>query len=315
MTESTPLHWTADDIPNQSGRTVLVTGANSGLGLATTRALAARGAHVIMAVRDETKGAYARDALRAETGGNLDLRRLDLADLDSVRDFAASVLADHTQLDVLVNNAGIMMSPRTLTRQGFELQFGTNHLGHFALTGLLLPALRNGRDARVVTVSSGLHRRGTIHFEDLTGERRYSPAGFYAQSKFANMLFALELDRRLRAGRVPIASIVTHPGYTDTNLQSTGPTGLLRLLLKVGNRLAAHSVEVGVRSQLYAATDPHARSGQYIGIVGRGEARGHPAVEQPIESATDPALAARLWQLSEDLTGVRYDLPAPQPAG
>ncbi len=194
--------WTANDIPRQDGRVFVVTGANSGLGFSTSRELARHGATVLMAVRNEEKGRRALDDIRAAVPAvDVQLRMLDLADLDSVREFAASV----PTVDVLVNNAGVMMPPRSLTKQGFESQFGANHLGHFALTGLLLPALRrggaSGTDARVVTVSSALHRGGSIHFDDLDGARGYAPTAFYSQSKFANVLFGLELDRRLRRGR------------------------------------------------------------------------------------------------------------------
>lgn len=298
-------------MPDQTGRTFVVTGANSGLGYETTRELARHGGHVIMAIRNEKKGREALARLHAEQpDAALELRLLDLADLDSVRAFAADIRADGVPVDVLINNAGIMMPPRTLTRQGYELQFGANHLGHFALTGLVLNILAGGRDARVVTVSSSLHKRGHIHFDDLHGERRYSPIAFYSQSKFANVLFGLELDRRLRAAGLPVRSLLAHPGYAATNLQSSGPTGLLNLLMNVSNRVAAQSASMGALNQLYAATDPDAQSGQFIGPDGRGEMRGHPTVVHPVESAKDTATAARLWQLSEELTGVRFDLTA-----
>ncbi|MCW2937972.1 MAG: putative oxidoreductase/Short-chain dehydrogenase [Actinomycetia bacterium] len=291
--------WTAADIPDQTGRTFIVTGANSGLGLETARQLAAKGADVIMTARSEAKG---RAAVASIGGSNLDLRLLDLSDLDSVRAFAEGV--EH--VDVLVNNAGIMMPPRSLTKQGFELQFGTNHLGHFALTGLLFDRLRKGQDARIVTVSSSLHRSGSIHFDDLTGEKKYSPTGFYSQSKFANVLFGLELDRRLRAAGLPLRSLLAHPGYSNTNLQSSGPTGIVKQLMKVSNVIMAQSVEMGALDQLYAATAPGAESGQFIGPDRLSESRGHPKVVQPVKSAQDPETARRLWDLSEDLTGVRF---------
>jgi NAD(P)-dependent dehydrogenase (short-subunit alcohol dehydrogenase family) len=299
--------WTVDRIPDQSGRTVIVTGANSGLGLATTRQLARRGAHVIMAVRNEAKGRQALAGLAGEQpGARLELRRLDLADLDSVRAFADALHADGIRVDVLVNNAGIMMPPRSLSAQGHESQFASNHLGHFALTGLVLDLLEAGTDPRVVTVSSGLHRRGSIHFDDLTGAKDYSPTAFYAQSKFANVLFGLELHRRLTATGSPVRSLLAHPGYAATNLQTSGPTGLFKALGSLGNRLFAQDVEQGALPQLYAATEPTARSGQFIGPDGRGEMRGHPTVVRAVPSAEDPATAARLWTLSEELTGVQY---------
>lgn len=302
--------WTADRIPDQTGRTFVVTGANSGLGLATTRQLARHGAHVIMAVRNEAKGRQAIADLKAEQpDANLEMRRLDLADLDSVREFADRVHADGVRVDVLVNNAGVMMPPLTLSPQGHEIQFAANHLGHFALTGLLLDILQAGNDPRVVTVSSSLHRQGHIHFDDLAGARSYSPVAFYSQSKFANVLFGLELDRRLRTAGSPVRSLLSHPGYTATNLQTSGPTGLMNLLGRIGNRLIAQDAEMGALPQLYAATAPGAESGQFIGPDGAFESRGYPKVVRPVPSAEDPATARRLWDLSEELTGVHYDLP------
>ncbi|MFI6450044.1 oxidoreductase [Streptosporangium amethystogenes] len=303
--------WTADDIPDQTGRTFIVTGANSGLGLETTRAVAGRGARVIMAVRNLDKGRQALDELRAEQPqAALDLRHLDLSDLDSVRSFAETVIADGTPVDVLVNNAGIMMCPRTLTKQGFEQQFGTNHLGHFALTGLLLGTLKGGPGPRVVTVSSMLHKGGSMNFDDLAGERSYSPNAAYRQSKLANVLFAVELDRRLRATGSPVRSLLAHPGYSATNLQSTGPTGLNRLAMRLGNRFAAQDARMGALPQLYAATNPDAVSGQFIGPDGYIEFKGYPTVVQPAEAAKNPMTAQRLWTLSEELTGIHFDLPA-----
>lgn len=304
MTENS---WTADRIPDLTGRTFIVTGANSGLGLATTGQLARRGAHVIMAVRNEAKGRQALAGIAdAQPGASLELRSLDLADLDSVRAFADRLHTDGVRVDVLVNNAGIMMPPRSLSPQGHESQFASNHLGHFALTGLLLDLIEAGTDPRVVTVSSGLHKRGSIHFDDLTGERSYSPSAFYAQSKYANVLFGLELHRRLTATGSPVRSLLAHPGYAATNLQTTAPTGLAKVFGRLGNRIFAQDSETGALPQLFAATDPAAMSGQFFGPDGMGEMRGHPKVVRAIPSAEDPALAARFWTLSEQLTGVHY---------
>lgn len=299
-------NWTANDIPGQSGRTFLITGANSGLGYASSLELARRGAHVLMTARSEARGRAAVESIRtAVPGARVELRLLDLADLDGVKAFAERLLAERTPIDVLINNAGIMMPPRSLTAQGFELQFGVNHLAHFALTGLLLERLKAGRDPRVVTVSSDLHRRGSIHFDDLDGAKHYGRIAFYAQSKFANVLFALELDRRLRAAKLPVRSLLAHPGYAATNLQSSGPTGFLNFFMGIGNRFIAQSAEMGALNQLHAATAPDAESGQFIGPNGRNEMKGYPTVVQPIEAAQDAELAKRLWQLSEELTGVR----------
>jgi NAD(P)-dependent dehydrogenase (short-subunit alcohol dehydrogenase family) len=309
---ATHASWTTADIPDQTGRTFVITGANSGLGREATQALAAHGAQVIMAVRNESKGQRARDELlEAQPGADLQVRTLDLADLDSVRAFADGLHADAQAVHVLINNAGVMMPPRSLSPQGQEIQFAGNHLGHFALTGLLLDILASADDPRVVTVSSSLHRRGSIHFDDLTGAASYSPTSFYAQSKFANVLFGLELDRRLRAAGSPIKSLIAHPGYAATSLQTSGPTGLAKFFsATIGNRLLAQSAAMGALPELFAATDPTAESGQFIGPDGRGEMKGHPTVVRPVASAEDPATARRLWELSEELTGVHFDLSA-----
>jgi NAD(P)-dependent dehydrogenase (short-subunit alcohol dehydrogenase family) len=300
--------WTAEQMPDQTGRTVLVTGANSGLGFASARALAAHGAHVVLAVRDEAKGRRAVDAVRAQQpDASLEVRQVDLADLDSVRTLAAKIIDDDVRIDVLMNNAGIMMPPRGLSPQGHELQFASNHLGHFALTGLLLPQLR-ADDPRVVVLSSSLHRPGRIHFDDLTGAKSYSPTGFYAQSKFANTVFALELDRRLRTARSPVRSVLAHPGYAATNLQTSGPGALVQALLRFGNVVMAQSADAGARPQLFAATDPRVRSGDFYGPDGLAENRGYPKKVQPVGRAADPETGRRLWELSEELTGVRYNL-------
>ena len=301
--------WTAENILDQSGRTILVTGANSGLGYVTSLELARRGARVLMAVRDEAKGRQAAERIRSQVrGARLDVRRLDLADLDQVKAFARGLLAERMPVDVLVNNAGIMMPPRSLTRQGYELQFGVNHLAHFTLTGLLLERLKAGRDPRVVTVSSDLHKRGSIHFDDLDGAKRYGRVAFYAQSKFANVLFGLELDRRLRSAGLPIRSVLAHPGYSATNLQLSGPTGLLHLFMRIGNRLLAQSAEMGALNLLYAATAPDVESGQFIGPDGRNEMKGHPTFVQPVAAARDAELARKFWELSERLSGISPSL-------
>ncbi|MEJ3749567.1 oxidoreductase [Actinomycetes bacterium KLBMP 9797] len=301
--------WSAEQIPDLTGRVFVVTGANSGLGLVTTRVLASRGGHVILAVRDLAKGRRAAAEIAAERpGAHLEVQRLDLADFDSVRAFAGRVRATHDRLDVLVNNAGVMAPPRTLTAQGHEVQFAANHLGHFALTGLLLDALAAGRDPRVVTVTSAVHRQARLRFDDLTGERGYSPMAFYSMSKLANAVFGWELHRRLTAAGSPVRSILAHPGYTVTNLQ-TGATGLWQLLLgRIGNPLLAQPVERGAWPQLFAATDPSARAGQFIGPDGLAELRGYPTTVTLSRAATDPENGRRLWELSEKATGVRFRL-------
>lgn len=300
--------WTANNIPNQSGRTFLVTGANSGLGFITSLELARHGGHVIMTARSEAKGREAVERILVQVpDASVELRLLDLADLNMVTAFAERLLAEGTSLDVLINNAGIMMPPRSLTRQGFELQFGVNHLAHFALTGLLPERLKKGRDPRVVTVNSDLHRRGSIHFDDLDGEQRYGRVAFYAQSKYANVLFALELHRRLQAAGLAVRSLLAHPGYSATNLQLSGPTGLLHIFMRFGNRILAQSAEMGALNPLYAATAPDVEGGQFVGPNGRNEMNGYPTIVHPVAAARDAALAKRLWQVSEDLTGIRPD--------
>lgn len=299
--------WTLSRMPDQTGRLAVVTGANSGLGFLTARELARKGARVIMTARDEGRGERALARIRAELpDAAVELRRLDLADLVDVAAFSEMLLAEGRPLDLLINNAGIMMPPRGLTRQGHETQFGVNHLAHFALTLRLLPLLSAAVGSRVVTVSSDLHRRGRIHFEDLKGEKSYSRMGFYAQSKFANVLFALELDRRLKAARLPVISVLAHPGYSDTNLQTNATSGVLRLFMRIGNRFLAQNAEQGVLNQLHAATAQGLKGGEFIGPDGFREMRGSPMLVHPVDTATDPTLAAKFWRLSEDLTHLTF---------
>ncbi|MGW1106305.1 oxidoreductase [Streptomyces sp. NPDC002540] len=304
--------WTAEQIPNQTDRVFVVTGANGGLGLATTRALVRRGGRVILAVRDEERGRRAVAEITAEQpDADLEVRHLDLADLDSVRTFAERLHADRSRLDVLVNNAGVMAPPRSTSAQGHELQFACNHLGHFALTGLLLDLLAAGRDPRVVTVSSINHRQGRIRFDDLAGERRYKPMAFYNQSKFANAVFGRELHRRLTEAGSPVRSVLAHPGYTATNLQ-TGAVALWRVVFgRIGGPLLAQAPAQGALPQLYAATDPNAESGDFIGPDGPAELRGAPTRVRLSSAAADAGTARRLWEVSEEMTDVRFELRAP----
>ncbi|MEU4997084.1 oxidoreductase [Streptomyces sp. NPDC021622] len=303
--------WTTEQIPDQSNRVFVVTGANSGLGLATTRALARKGANVILAVRDEAKGRRAVAEITAgQPDAQLEVRRLDLADLDSVRDFADGLRADHARLDVLVNNAGVMAPPRTLSAQGHELQFAANHLGHFALTGLLLDQLSAGDNPRVVTVSSANHRQAKFFFDDLSGERKYSPMGYYNQSKLANAVFGWELHQRLTAAGSPVRSVLAHPGYTLTNLQTSSPVGMVKLLFGKILSPLAQTPDQGALSQLYAATAPDMEGGQFIGPDGMGELRGAPKRVQLAPSAADAATGRKLWDLSEELTAVKFAFPA-----
>jgi NAD(P)-dependent dehydrogenase (short-subunit alcohol dehydrogenase family) len=301
--------WTAQDIPDQTGRTVVVTGANSGLGFHTSLELARRGARVLMACRNLDKGREAEQRLRREVpSADVEVRRLDLADLASVREFAAGVEA----LDLLVNNAGVMAVPRSETADGFEAQLGTNHLGHFALTGLLLETLLAGTDPRVVTVSSNAHKLGKIDFDDLQRERSYNRWTAYCQAKLANLLFTLELQRRAADADSALQSIGAHPGYAATHLQSRSANPIDRVLMSVTNRLVAQSDAAGALPSLFAATVPDVPGGSYIGPDGLGEQRGHPQYVAPSGRAQDTATARRLWDVSEELTGVgfRFDVPA-----
>jgi len=307
--------WTAADVPDLSGKTVVVTGANSGLGFEATRAFAEKGAHVVMACRSLDRGADAMTDIRDSVpAASLTLSELDLADLDSVRQFADEFAAEHGSLHVLCNNAGVMAIPRRETAQGFETQFGVNHLGHFALSARLFPTLRDTPgETRLVTMSSGLHERGRMEFDDLQGERDYDEWDAYAQSKLSNLLFAFELDRRLTAAGIDdVLSVGAHPGYAATNLQFRGPEAsgstLRYWLSKLGNAIFAQSAAMGALPLLYAATSPAVESGEYVGPQGLFGMRGTPGIAEPSDRARDPETAARLWDVSEELTDTRFRL-------
>lgn len=302
------LKWTTQDMPDLTGRRALVTGANSGLGWWTTKALAEHGAAVTMAVRNQAKGEQAADQMP----GSVEVRLLDLADLASVRAFAKGWSADHPEgLDLLINNAGIMAVPRRLTADGHESQLATNHLGHFALTGLLLPALVARPTSRVVTVSSQAHRFGRMDFDDLMGERRYNSWRAYGQSKLANLLFTSQLQARVDRAGMSITACAAHPGFAATNLIFDGFPGVERRpitdrIKAVGSRTFAQSAEMGALPTLFAATYPGLPGDTYVGPDGFGEQRGHPRIVQRSIAARNPADAERLWMLSEELTGVHY---------
>jgi len=306
--------WTTADIPDQSGRIAIVTGANAGLGYRVALELARKGARVILTARDPARGTAAVERLRAEVpGASAERGDLDLASLASVQRFAAAVLDRGEGLDLLVNNAGVMAIPdRQTTADGFERQLGTNHLGHFALTGRLLPALLRRPGSRVVTVSSNNHKlTRSMEFDDLQSERRYSAWNAYARSKLANAMFVLELDRRLRNTGLDVISVGAHPGYARTNLQLSGPrsggTTLAARILAAATRVLAQSAERGAVPVLYAATAREVQGGQYYGPNGLGEQRGrHPKLVAFSAAARDQAAAARLWSVSEALTGVRF---------
>ena len=287
--------WTSSDIPAQDGRTVIVTGANSGLGRATSAAFARAGARVVLAVRDRARG----EATAAAIPGTTEARELDLADLASVRRFAADWAGP---IDILVNNAGVMAVPEGRTSDGFELQFGTNHLGHFALTNLLLPQVTD----RVVTVSSGMHRRGSIDLTDLNWQTRsYNPWAAYGQSKLANLLFTLELERRLERDGSSVRAHAAHPGWAATNLQSHSGNRLITRLSDVANKVVAQSEEMGALPTLFAAI-LDLPGASYVGPNGLGEMRGYPTLVGRTAAASDPQLAERLWEASEQLTGISY---------
>ncbi|WP_434440231.1 oxidoreductase [Lentzea sp. E54] len=300
--------WSVNDIPSQHGRTVIVTGANTGLGFQAAAMFAAKGADVTLACRNAAKAESAVTRIRARRpSGTVRAATLDLADLDSVRSFAADFGDRQDRLDVLVNNAGVMWPPLSRTTQGFEVQFGTNHLGHFALTGHLLPLLLRTPEARVTTATSLAQVTGRIDFEDLNWHgRRYSTSAAYAQSKLANMMFALELGRRLRAAGADVVSTAFHPGWTFTDL-----TRHSAAVLRKVSPLIGMSAEVGVLNTMRAATDPDASSGSYWGPARLFGTKGHPARTRIPRHAQDTAVAARLWEESTRLTGVRYPLAAP----
>jgi NAD(P)-dependent dehydrogenase (short-subunit alcohol dehydrogenase family) len=306
--------WEAGDVPDLTGETVVVTGANSGVGYEATRAFTQRGATVVMACRNRERGERARRELAAgATAGTLEVRDCDLACLESVGRFARGVREDHDGVDVLCNNAGVMALPRSETDDGFETQFGVNHLGHFALTGHLLDALlESAGESRVVTQSSGLHERGTIDFDDLHGERDYGKWSAYAQSKLANLLFAYELDRRLdRAGVDDLVSVACHPGYADTNLQARTATAagstLTRWAMRAANAVFAQPADRGALPMLYAATAADVSGSEYVGPGGLLRLRGSPATQRSSDRSYDRETAARLWERSEALIGVRYE--------
>ena len=293
----TTSKWTPKDLPSQSGRTVVITGANSGIGLAAARELGRAGAHVVLAVRDEARGAAAAKSIP----GSTEVRRLDLADLSSVHAFADGVDGD---IDVLINNAGVMAIPESRTADGFEMQIGTNHLGHCALANLLLPRIRD----RVVVVASGAHRMAKMRLDDRNWEQGgYKSRRAYGQSKLANLLITSELQRHLAEAGSDVRAVAAHPGYAATNLQSHTGNVFQHVGMWVGNKLIAQSDEQGAWPTLYAATQDLAGN-SYVGPDGFREGRGHPTLVGRSKAARDDEVARRLWELSEELTGVRFPL-------
>lgn len=310
------MSWGIADIPGLGGKTALVTGANGGLGRVVARELGAAGARVLVACRDPQRGrASVQELRRMEPQANFELVELDLASLSSVREASAAVHEAVGRLDLLVNNAGVMAPPRLETEDGFELQLATNHLGHFALTGLLLDLLASSPTPRVVNVSSSVHRGGRIDFQDPHSTRRYGRWSAYAQSKLANLLFTFELALRANEAGWGLLAAAAHPGWSATNLQFAGMgmgmdgNSVIARFTGLGNRLFAQSAESGSLPLLYAATSPDVPPGAFVGPDGPFEMRGSPVLVEPSPAARDEIAARRLWQLSAELTGVRYAWP------
>lgn len=305
--------WSAEEIPILEGRVTVITGANSGLGFETARALVRRGSQVVLACRNEAKARIAEREIGREAalGGTVSSLPLDLATLASVREFAGTFRTRFRRLDLLIHNAGVMATPEWRTAEGFEMQLGTNHLGHFALAGLLLDLLLATPGARVVTVGSSAHRIGRIAFDDLQSERSYRPWKAYGQSKLANLLYSFELQRRLRRRGTELISVAAHPGYAATQLQARGPgerkAAVMTRLVAIGNRLLAQSAAMGALPILYAATAPAVIGGDYFGPDRWLEMRGFPRRVGTTARARDEHTARRLWTVSERLTGVRYE--------
>jgi len=303
--------WTANDMPDLSGKTVVVTGGNSGIGYEAALQFARKKAHTILACRSLDKANMAAAHIVASNpGAAVEVMELDLSSLASIRNFADAFHKSDRNIDALVNNAGVMALPYRKTVDGFEMQFGTNHLGHFALTGLLLDALLAADGARVVNVSSGAHRMGRIRFDDLQWERSYYKWFAYGQSKLANLLFTFELQRRADKAGTKLLAVGCHPGYAATNLQGAGPrmqgSSGMESFWGTMNGMFAQSAAMGALPTLYAATSPEVRGGDYIGPDGIGEMWGHPAKVNCSTAAKDPAVASRLWEVSEQLTKVHY---------
>jgi len=305
------MKWSFEHIPDLSGKVIIVTGGNSGLGYESVKAFAAKGAEVIMTSRSLAKGEKARDGiLKDHPDGRIELMQLDLGDLESVRRFADSFRERYRRLDVLLNNAGIMMTPYFRTKEGFEGQFGTNHLGHFALTGLLLDLLLHTEESRVVNVSSIAHKKGDIDFENLQFEdtSEYTRTRAYQRSKLANLLFTYELQRKLEKAGKKTISVAAHPGVAMTNLASHLTGKFLYRLFTPLFRMMLQSQAMGALPQIRASVDPGVKGGQYYGPGDRKEFRGHPVVVSSTEASHDQEVAARLWEVSERLTGVKFEL-------
>ena len=298
-------NWKPSQLPDLTGKTYLITGGNSGIGLEAAKMLGVAGGKIVIACRNPAKAKAAAAEIDAVSRTNTDIVQLDLADLASIRKAAASVKNKYKKIDALVNNAGIMQTPKLQTKDGFEMQFGTNHLGHFLWTGLLINLVEKAK-GRVVTLSSIAHKMGKIHFDNLMLDTGYSPTKAYTQSKHANMLFGLELARRLKAAGSPVKSVICHPGYSNTNLQSTGPQGLLNIFYKPLNSLAAQPARKGAIPTVLAAAGLKAESGHYYGPTGIADARGPVGTATIIPHAKRKGPAKRLWDVSEELVGFEW---------
>ena len=300
-------NWKASMLPDLTGKRYVITGGNSGIGFDVARLLGNAGADIVLACRSRQKAESAANALRQEVTGEVDVIALDLSDLSSVRSAAEELRSRYAKIDALINNAGLMQTPKLKTADGFEMQLGTNHLGHFLWTGLLID-LVDAAEGRVVTLSSIAHLNGSIDFDDLMGEKNYSPSRAYLQSKGANLMFALDLDRRLQAAGKKAISIGCHPGYSNTNLQNTGPTGLFAILYKITNPLFAQSSTDGALPAVLAAAGHEAKRGGYYGPQKFGETRGPVGDARVAPYILDQKVARRLWDDSERLVGFRWDL-------
>lgn len=301
--------WTADQIGRMDGKRILVTGGGSGIGFEAASVLASKGAEVILAVRNEEKGTRAANQMQvSDPNAKVSVMFLDLGDLSSVKQFAEQFLNRYERLDVLINNAGVMIPPYRKTKDGFELQFGTNHLGHYALTGRLLPALLAAPGSRVVTVSSIASRGGAIRFDNLDGGKGYSAFQFYQQSKLANLLFAVELQRRLQRNGAETISVCCHPGISQTNLLSRGSGKEAGWFMKLAMGLVSQPAAMGALPTMYAAANPDLRGGEFIGPEGKGNRKGYPTVTGEEKKLFSAPVAERLWEVSEQLTGVTYPL-------
>lgn len=306
-------HWDESQVPDMQGKTIVITGANSGIGYEAATILAGRGAEIVMAVRNYEKGQKALQAIQnVHPNAKLQLMRLDLSELASIRHFAEEFRQNHHKLSILINNAGVMMPPYSRTQDGFELQFGSNHLGHFALTGLLLPQLLATPHARIVTLSSIAAYAGKIDFDNLDGSKGYRSFKFYSQSKLANMLFARELQLRLAQHQVDTISVACHPGFTHTNLASRGSGKPVSGIFGLLSRSFGQKALMGALPTLYAATSPTIHGGEYVGPDGKGGRKGYPKLDDHIDKLYQADISQRLWTLSESLTGVQYEWKQPE---